>query len=371
MDLRNRDSYEQIVKDLYSVPSEPLHQLGRRLSDLSQTESKQDKESSSVRTGLFEREARSRMAKVGKRSGVMRLHAFSMIDEAKNSFSFRLCGDEIDDSSCFSDFVSKVEIHITPSGESLSWVRGEEPTDGITISRSMENKSRDIQIETTLHVNYRNCLYTVPGELLGTQQPHHVTFVELFRGICGYIKQHNLSSNDDPSYFTPDALLHGLLYPNHPKALPVSFASLLDVIRARFKAPGPFKVVHKIGSPEQVFDLVVQLPDSTDDTLISKLEDADQRLAGRMAELDSEMAELTSGIKETAEDALFLDKFCKNPVAFLADIIQMPTGAPAPVHSQGMVDFMNMATSHEFYKQPWAIAAAAYVVNEQKKEASA
>ena len=365
MDLRNRDSYDQIVKDLSAAPSESLRHIAKRLSELAQSESRIDREVSAVRTSLAEREARARMAKIGTRSGVLRLHAFSIVEDSK--YVFRLCGDEIDEgASCFSDFVSKVELHISNSGESLSWVRADDSVDGITIVRP----SGDMQIEVTLHVNYRNCLYSVPGELLGTKQPYHLTLVELFKAICAYIKQHNLSSNDDPSYFTPDSLLHGLLYPNHPKDLPVSFASLLDVIRARFKAPGPFKITHKIGSPEQVFDLVVQLPDLPDDSLNAKLEDADSRLAARLGELDREIADLSEGISDTARDATFLDKFAHNPAAFLADVIQTPTGAPAPVHSQGLVDYMSMATSHEFYSQPWAIAAAAYVVNEQKKEAS-
>jgi hypothetical protein len=367
-DLRDRDSYEQIIKNLNSVPAESYHQLSKRLQESAVTEAGLDKEGLSLRTNLAENEARSRMAKCGKSTGVIRLHSFSII--GPKSFTFRLNANDTGESYSFSDFVSKVDISLSPSGESLTWVRADDSVDGISVTRPAS--AGVTNIEAVVHVNYKNCLYPVAGWLLGDKVGtiHHLTFVDLFKAICAYIKLKNLSSNDDPSYFTPDVALHDLLYPNHPKDLPVSFASLLEVIRARFKVPGPFKISHKIGSPEQVFDLIVQLPDAADDSLSNKLEDADKKLSDKLLELDNELGSLCSNFKQTAQDSKFLDKLSANPVGFLGDLIKMPTGAPVPVESAGLVDYLNMTTSHEFYKQPWAIPAAAYVINEQRKEAS-
>ena len=363
VDLRNRDSYEEIVNDLKSVPSQSYSELARRLGETAATELAMDKEAMVHRTNLMEREARDRMAKCGKTTGAVRIHAFSIV--GPKSYTFRLNSD--DGSNCFSNFVSKVDIIIAPSNESVAWSRNDEPIDGLTLTRP-NPLSGDVVIEVSLHVNYKNCLYYVPSWLAGNQG-RHMTFVELFKAICAYIKVNNLSSNDDPSYFTPDAVIHDTLYPNHPKELPVSFASLLEAIRSRFKAPGPFKIVHKIGSAEQVFDLIVQLPDQTDDEegRSSKILNADQKLAGKLMEIEEELSHMCSGIKGTGEDAHFLDKLALNPAGFLNEILRMPTGVPGPVESAGLVDYLSMTTSHEFYKQPWAVASAAYVVNEQKK----
>jgi hypothetical protein len=368
VDLRDRDSFEQIAKSLSAVPAESYHDLAKRLNEIAAVEAGIDKEGLKLTTKLSETEARSRMAKCGKSTGVLRLHAFSVL--GSKSYTFRLNGEESGESYCFSDFISRVDITVSPSGEALTWTRADDPVDGISITRA--NTTAGSQIEAVVHVNYKNCIYPVPGWLLGnpTGTTHHLTFVDLFKAICGYIKLKNLSSNDDPSYFTPDVALHDLLYPNHPRELPVSFASLLEVIRARFKVPGPFKITHKIGSVEQVFDLIVQLPDTFDDTISSRLEDADKKLFDKLLEIDAELASVCSNVKGTAQDTKFADKLIANPVGFLGDIIKMPTGAPVPVESVGLVDYLNMTTSHEFYKQPWAVAAAAYVVNEQKKESS-
>jgi hypothetical protein len=369
MDLRNRDSYELITKDLKSVASDSFHQLSDRLSEIAAQEAQVEKEASLLRTRLYEKALTSRISKIGTKTGDLRIHAFSYVETMKDGgrvFSFRLCGDEIADSSCFSDFVSKVDFVLRPSGENLCWNRSDDRIDGITISRPYQE---DIQIEALIHVNYSNCLYLVPEKMLTGKGSHHQTFVDLFKTICAYIKNHNLSSNDDPSYFTPDAVLHDLLYPNHPKDLPVSFASLLEVIKTRFKAPGPFRVTHKVGSPEQVFDLVVHLTDHSDDSVFEFVQAAERKLRSRLLELDGEIGSLTEGLREVAQDTKFLQKFSSNPVSFLGEIIDMPTGMSSSIETSSDFDYLNMMTSHEFYKQPWAITAAAYVVNEQRKEA--
>jgi hypothetical protein len=375
MDLRDRASYEELCKQLDSVPSDQYKKLGGFLRQVAAQEAQVDLEASRLGSSLLEKEAISKMSKVGKNYGILRLHAFSLIESSKrdSTYTYRLSGDG-GGGKCFSDFISRVEFVLTPSMESVVWTRSESSNndqsavDGITIARSLSGDN--VSVEATIHVNYRNCLYEVPGVLSNSKKVLYMTFVDLFKAICAYIKSHNLSSNDDPSYFTPDHVIHEMLYPTHPKELPVSFASLLEAIRHRFRAPGPFKIVHKVGSPEQIFDLTVHVPDSSEESASSHVAEADLKLHRRLTELDQEIAASAYNLGQTNRDAKFLDKLATNPVEFLKQIIEMPTGKQDKIESSGTINYLNMTTSHEFYKQPWAIAAATYVVNEQKKEAS-
>lgn len=364
MDLRDRASFEVIRKNLDLVPSGKFQDLCKTLSSLTSEEHKVDRESGLLTTKLYEKEAIGK--RVGKSFGNLRLHAF--FEAPSKNVTFRLCGDEVGE-KYFSDFVSRVDITLHPSMEKVCWTRSTETSvDGISISRP--NNGTLQAVEAVVHVNYRNCLYEAPAVLVGGKQNQFMTFVDLFKSICGYIKAKNLSSNDDPSYFTPDTALHDMLYPNHPKDLPASFASLLEAIRNRFKTPGPFSINHKVGMNERIFDLVVHLPDVADCGLSTKVNEAERKLKDKLCQLDAEIASATSNVDQTARDAKFLDKLAANPADYLRQILETPTGVAAPIESEGQIDYLNMTTSHEFYRQPWAVSAAAYVVNEQKKEAS-
>lgn len=371
MDLRNRDNYQQIVKELQEVPSERYAQMARLISEIAARDTALDREVVACWGSLEEKSSKTRIAHVGRSQGILRLHVFSTLENANKTFSLRISG-ELSASSCsFSDFVSRVDIRL-PS-DNVSWTRNTddsgEAIEGISVNhRAIPNENATAEL--IVHVNYRNCLYHVPASLSGKQHTAgYMSFVHLFRHICAYIKTHNLSSYDDPSYFTPDQTLHELLYPNHPHRLPVSFASLLEAIRTHCKVPGPFKIVHKIGSQEQVFDLLVQLPDEQNDNSIPTiLSDAERKLALKLNEIDRDVAEITDNLKEAALEAAFLDLLAANPAQYLHQILETPTGINKEVQSTGNIDYLQMATSFEFYKQPWAVAAAAYVINEQKKQ---
>lgn len=357
MDLRNRDSFETTIMELNAVPADALRDLAQRLHALAQEDRQIDQNAVSESTLLMEAEALARMRHVGRQQGTLRIHAFSSINSDK-SFSLRVSSDEV----CFSNFVSRVDLKL-PTGETVVWNRQscEEGTEGITVERPFSGSGN---VEIAIHVTYENCLYSVPAVLGGG----HMSFVNLFKTICGYIKDRNLSSNDDPSYFTPDSVLHDLLYPNHIKQHPVSFASLLEAVRSHFKAPGPFTFSHAIGGQEQIFDLRVQLPDLVENATSVAIEEAERKLAHKLGEIDREIGQLTSGLEGTAKNARFLDKVAANPVEFFQQILETPTGTPPKIESAGLVDYMQLTTCHEFYKQPWAVAAATYVTNQQKRD---
>ena len=362
MDLRNRDGFEKIITELNGVPAEQPRDLAQRLHALATEDRATDLAAMSESTTLLETEALARMRRVGHRQGRLRIHVFSSVERVngRENFSLRVCSDEL----CLSSFVNRVDLKLS-GGETVAWTRqsNDDAVDGVTVDRPLGSGG---EVEISIHVSYENCLYAVPAII--ARDGKYMSFVHLFKALCAYIKEHNLSSNDDPSYFTPDQALHDLLYPNHPKQHPVSFASLLEVIRAHFKPVGPFRIVHKIGGPEQVFDLKVQLPDEVDDSASVALEEAERKLANKLNEIDREIGDLTAGIEQLARNTRFIDKVAANPIEFFQQVLHTPTGAPNKIESAGLVDYMQMSTCHEFYQQPWAVAAATFVINEQKKE---
>ena len=253
------------------------------------------------------------------------------------------------DGGFFSDFVSKIDFQ-----DNTQWVRSNtNPVDGVTCATTGA---------CTLHVAYPNMLLPVPPELGDNYK--YMDFMNLFKLICKYIQVHQLSSNDDPSYFTPDEVLHKILYPNHPVNHPVSFASLIDVVRTQIKPPGPFVINHPGDKKEQVFEIMVQKHSTS--RMIEHA--AIQKYNQALAEIDQEIAKCVANIQDENDEAMFLDKLAANPIGFMQEIINNPTGKPVKITGDN-IDYTEMITSHEFYKQPWAIAAAAHVVNEQKKSA--
>ena len=358
MDLRNRDNYSAVIESLKSVKSPRYSQFGEMISHLAAEEAKLDQEIFSLTNAITTKQVKDQQNHNVSNLGTIRLHVFDMVHG--KDVTLRINTSE---GHSFSKFIDRVDFKL-PSGEIVSWNRSDEVCDGITISRGFQNGGK---AEIVVHVSYKDCLYSVPGKLEGGSV-HHMTFVQLFKQICAYIKNHNLSSNDDPSYFTPDPFLHDLLYPTHPKDHPVSFASLLEAIRTHFKTPGPFHITHQIGTPEQVFDLLVNFPIESDHTLSQAVLAAENKLSSKLEQIDKEIGVLTNNIGQLGDEVSFLDKLCHNPVEYLKEVIETPSGTVKGTESVGLIDYMQLATSHEFYRQPWAVAAAAHLVGEQKKE---
>jgi hypothetical protein len=371
MDLRNRENQEELINSLRAIPSTRFGALADHISKLVAEEAKLDKEIVCLTSRVSEKEIKDHMPAVGDAPHIsnLRLHVFDQRQKGTygvDEYTLRLSGEMHESDMCFSDFVSRVDMKLN-SGEIVSWNRsGDEKLDGIILTRPVSGGHQ--AVELSVHVNYRNCLYAVPTSLTKSSYVEHMTFVQLFKQIVGYIKSHHLSSNDDPSYFTPDNVLHDMLYPNHPRNHPVSFASLLEVIRNQFKLPGPFKFVHQLGQAEQIFDLMVHAPVPMSANEQMTLEESERRLNDKLIQIDREIGDLASGIDGIGKEATFLDRLANNPAEYLQEIINTPTGEVKNVESAGLIDYLQLATSYEFYSQPWAVAAAAHLVSEQRKE---
>ena len=366
MDLRNRDNFAEIIQNLRGVPSSRFRDSAERIASLAQQDTRLETEIANHLTQVYQREVARKANANGSFSELScRIHVFDMKDEQGESL-LRIDAAELPGMTHgqyhMSDFVSKIDVKLFPSGETVSWSRGQGAVDGITVSRQNIAKA-----EILVHVDYEHALFSVPRELR-----HDVAFcnvTNIFKLICGHIKKNHLSSDDDPSYFTPDAVLHKLLYPSHPANHPVSFASLLDVIKSHFKRPGPFKIDYEIkeAMQEKVCEIVVQVPHKFDPQVLTLIRDNEAKLHDTLLKLDEEIASSSSGIESLGFDAVFLEKVATNPIAQLLEILNRPTGVVRDVQSIGKVDYTNMATTSDFYKQPWAVPAAAFVVGGAKE----
>ena len=377
MDLRDRDNLEQAIAKLGAVSD--FKPCERMLVEQAAKDAALNAELHACK--LVEMVSVNRAASAIGASvlSTLRIHVFHAIQTLKDGTSeFMLRLDGKHSSLQLSDFVSKLKVQVHPTGEALAWTRSAtESIDGISLTRRLvAGEAGANQVEITIHVDYKNCLLPLPLELqtFNGKGVRFMDFLNLFKLICNYIRANKLSSNDDPSYFTPDTVLHKILYPNHPKNHPVSFASLLEVVRAQIKAPGPFKIVHLIDpaqsdptKTEQVFDITVQVPEAADDHTSTLLDETEKSFQEKLLSADTRIAQSLVGLDQVTNDAKFLDRLARNPVAFLQEIITNPTGTVANVPSAGLIDFTQMSTSHEFYRQPWAVAAAAHVVGEQRK----
>jgi hypothetical protein len=137
----------------------------------------------------------------------------------------------------------------------------------------------------------------------------------------------------------------------------------MDVIKNHFKRPGPFTIEFAAGSSEKVFDIVIQVPRKVDTRLIDMIDENEAKLDKELAKIDGEIASLAADLEPVACDTTFLNKLITNPIGYLSDVLEIPTGVVKNIESNGKIDYTQMGTSYEFYKQPWAIAAAAFVVN--------
>ena len=367
MDLRNRENFANLIRNLRDVPSARFRDSADRIASFAKEDMRLEAEIANQLTLLYQREVSLKANANGSFSDLScRIHVFDMKDEHGQTL-VRIDAAELPGMTKgeyhMSDFVSKIDVKLFPSNETVSWSRsGEDRVDGVTISRNHISKA-----EILVHVDYEHALFSVPPELR-----HDVAFcnvTNIFKLICGHIKKHHLSSDDDPSYFTPDAVLHKLLYPTHPANHPVSFASLLDVIKSHFKRPGPFKIDYEVKEPmsEKVCEIIVQVPHKFDPHALNLIRENETKLHDTLLKIDEEIASCSSGIESVGFDTVFLDKVANNPVGQLLEILNKPTGVVRDVQSVGKVDYTNMATSSEFYKQPWAVPAAAFVVGGVKE----
>jgi hypothetical protein len=358
MDLRDRESFSTIIKGLQEVPSSAYTRAAEEIRMAAGRDAQLDREILATSCAIKVSESTQRVASLGSwTDGVCRLHVFETANEADEK-CLRIDAAELRGYH-MSDFVNRIDVKFAPSTETVTWTRSSSVAcDGITITRQGWKSA-----EIFVHVDYENGLLAVPPELGG----HDVQFcnvTNMFKLICHYIKKHELSSDDDPSYFTPDSVLHKLLYPNHPHNHPVSFASLLDVIKNHFKRPGPFRIDFGAGSQEKVFEIVVQIAKRVDGRLSDLVGENERKLEIELLKVDEEIALLGKDLEPLACDTLFLNKLISNPIGYLCDILEMPTGVMKNVESSGKIDYTQMGTSYEFYKQPWAIGAAAFVVND-------
>jgi len=369
MDLRNRENFSQIVSDLKKVPSSKFRDSADRIAKLAEQDTRMDTEIANTLNSIHQKEiSRKTLANGSCHNLACRMHVFHVEEFGKKVV--RIDAAELpamtNGEYHMSDFVSRIDVKLLPSGECVSWARSSSSVDGITVSRP-----NVLKVEIEVHVDYEDALFAVPAELRDDDSANvsFCNFTNIFKLICGHIKRHHLSSDDDPSYFTPDAVLHKLLYPNHPVNHPVSFASLLDVIKSHFKRPGPFKIEYELKEPvrEKVCEISVQAVHKFDPTLLSHISENERKLHDALSKVDAEIATHSADIETVGCDVVFLDKLAANPVAQLLDILNKPTGVVKDVQSVGKIDYTNMATTCEFYKQPWAVPAAAFVVGGGKE----
>ena len=369
MDLRNRERFATIVGDLSQVPSGAYKAGADKIHKLAKEDEKINSEISETMNLINQREVfRKAHANGSFHELACRIHVFHV--KVLGKTCLRIDAAELPSMTNgeyhMSDFVSKIDVKLLPSGESVSWNRETASIDGVTVSRQEISKA-----EIFVHVDYEHALFSVPAELRGDSHKDMAfcNVTNIFKLICDYIKRNHLSSDDDPSYFTPDAVLHKMLYPNHPANHPVSFASLLDCIKTHFKRPGPFKIEYEVRDPvqEKVCEIAVQVQSKFDPTLVNLIHANERKLRESLLIVDDEIATCSADIRKVGCDAAYLDKLAANPIAHLVDVLHKPTGVVKDVESAGKVDYTNMATTSEFYKQPWAVPAAAFVVGGGKE----
>ncbi len=382
MDLRDRDNCERVVAALQAVPESRFSELSAEIKNLMLVERSIDAEITDLERSISRSEIEHRMsASSAPKPTTMHVHAFYILND-NNSWTLRIDSDL----SSFSDFINRVEFRVG-STERVVWERQEigcrpfQKLNGVTLTREWGHISEVVPVHVALFLGYPDQLYEVPGEEFRFLANHSrfCTLVDLFKIICMYIKSKQLSSDDDPSYFTPDPTLHRMLYPQHPVNHPVSFASLLETMKMHFKNPaGPFEFTVQVDpnntSPtttEQVYAITVEVPQLPDESVSNNLKGNKLTLIDTVQQLDNKLAaELVTPIEENRDKAVFLSKLAQNPVGLLQDILKNPTGTAKNVQSLNSIDYSKMATSDDFYRLPWAVAAAAHIVQDQKTLAS-
>jgi hypothetical protein len=344
MDLRNRDNLSLLVDELRPYPE---------FAGLSKFRKSDEIENQIYSKLILNKNKISKITKIEK----LNLNIFHSIHHSK--FELRISA--VSEKLIFSDIVDSVSIRLSPSNEIINWKRTEgTPLDGLTVVRPLGASPVTAEIK----VNVNNRIYEIPGKLKREFKINFSNYSKLFKIICNYIKNQQLSSSDDPSYFTPDSLLHECLYPNHPTGHPVPFASLLEAIRTNIRLPGPIVLNHQIDSNpdnERIFEIFCEIEENIEinpkNEIQSKIENINSGINFKINEL--------IGLIELNE-INFINKFINNPIRFISEILKRPTGIVSGLTSDNL-SFSKFIKTFEFYKQPWVNAAALHFVNEQRK----
>jgi hypothetical protein len=358
MDLRNKASYETLLRDLGSMPE--FSGIVEDISKLAETEAEIDEEIHSLSRLILQTEIERQQAAISNHvTRPIRVHAFYMVD-AKN-WTLRI------DNEKFSDFFNRVEFNM--GNEHVVWERTSPSVQGVTLTRPISSAGT-VTVRMTL--GYPNQLYEVPAPFRPFIASRFCNMVDMFRIVCDYIKQHQLSSDEDPSYFAPDQVLHNMLYPQFPLNHPVGFATLLDALKTHFKRPaGPLEFTVSIdqtrtdpATTEQVFGVLVETSGEYDDSATETVKKNQDVLVTTVAQVDTNIVRLTSGIEEVKDTSLFLSRLSASPIGVISEILKNPTGVAKNVESTNMIDYTQMVTGDGFYRLPWAIAAAAQLVQD-------
>lgn len=381
VDLRDKDNCEKLISALSGVPDPRIAQLSLEIQELMSAERELDAEITAISREISLAEIQRKMS-ASSAHAKMHVHAFYTIDQAEKEWQLRVDSDLV-----FSDYIQRVEFRFQEETPHLVvWDRRDDsskfqkPQHGVILTRPLHHAGPyPLPVQVSLYVGYPDQLYEVPAEFHSiANNSRFSTLVDLFKIICMYIRSQQLSSDDDPSYFTPDAVLHRMLYSHHPANHPVSFASLLDTMKAHFRHPaGPFEFTVNLdpaitdpASTERVHVLTVEVPKTVDESVNNTVKGNKLLLNDTVNLVDEELARISNPVIEGRDRAIFLTHLAENPVGLLQEILKNPTGAVRNVESTNKVDYSKMTTSDDFYRLPWAVAAAAHIVQEQRTMAS-
>ena len=113
---------------------------------------------------------------------------------------------------------------------------------------------------------------------------------------------------------------------------------------------------------------MIEVPEKVDNKVSELISENEKKLVDALAAVDRDIADLShNGFEDMGSDAVFLDKLAVNPIKLIQEILLNPTGVVRNVESAGKIDYTQMTTSDEFYRLPWALAAAAHVVSENRE----
>jgi hypothetical protein len=244
--------------------------------------------------------------------------------------------------------------------------------DGIELKRPTV-KEMDVQIVLMLDKR-KSELLEIPKELATLTQSQVVNIPQFYRALCFYIKSQNLIFPDDASAFQVDPFLS--TYFDLPVGTKQPLAYLIIRMRERFKQNGVITINHRLrfdedsAANEQVYDIAV---DTTDSRLISDSlpNGVEYQQASRIiGDLDKEISELSAQLKSHLLRESFLKDFAKNPLLTIKALLSTPPKSVPDnaVFGASWLDHIRDIKHADFYRQPWAIAAASQLLELAKKE---
>jgi len=275
----------------------------------------------------------------------------------------------------FSDVFEKVII--TTEDETIVWDKktiqsADIDCDGIELKRSTE---REIDIQIVFMVDRRKTeLLELPSELASLTGYQLVNIPQFYRAMCNYIKAHSLILPDDASSFLVDPFLSSFfdLPPNSKQPL----SHLIYRMRERFRQNGIFSISHRLRfdfdstASEQVFDMSVEVADPrvVSESLPQSAEF--QQSSRIISDLDKEISEKVGVLKAHLAREAFVTDFAKNPILAMKALLDNPPKVlPGEVAAGATwLDHVRDIKHAEFYKQPWAVAAAGVFIENAKEE---